>query len=232
MIFSVVGCGAKKTEEPKITTEITVEAIADTQAPTITPNDITVEYGDDLKFSDLATIEDDGTGEIAVSILSVNSSEITIDEVKQTIAVAAIGKVVIELSATDESGNTSVSDIPIVVQDTVKLVLSLNKKKFKITEGGDAPNFARVAVAKDNVDGDLTAVILVDDSKVDYASPGTYKITYSVKDSSGNKTTKKATLTVAEKAKPKPKKEKVEVSAPVESEIMITRTGGCYHTHK
>lgn len=58
------------------------------------------------------------------------------------------------------------------------------------------------ATATDKVDGDLTAKIVIDISKVDTTKPGTYTVTYTVSDSSGNTATKTRTVKVIEEEKP------------------------------
>ena len=54
---------------------------------------------------------------------------------------------------------------------------------------GDTPDYVTGVTATDDVDGDLTATIVVDDSSVDMTTAGTYYVGYSVSDAAGNVTT-------------------------------------------
>jgi hypothetical protein len=54
------------------------------------------------------------------------------------------------------------------------------------TIGDDEPNLLEGISALDDEEGDLTSAIVLDDSLVNYAVPGTYEVTITVSDSSGN----------------------------------------------
>lgn len=75
--------------------------------------------------------------------------------------------------------------IEVVVKDTIKPVLTLNDKEIEIyvvnTEYKE-----QGYTALDNVDGDITKKVKADKSNLDIKKPGTYRIKYTVKDSSGN----------------------------------------------
>ncbi len=180
--------------------------------------------------SDLVSVTDDDSNEIELSVVNSDIDGITIDEDDETITLGALGTFEITVLAEDESGNESEAKVSIVVEDHVQPVLSLSQTTFSLTEGDLTPNYVSVADASDNVEGDLTAVISVDSSKVNYNSPGTYEVTYAVSDSSGNVTYQTATVTVA--AKPQPAASSNVTSGASNSQVMITRTGECYHTHK
>ncbi len=64
----------------------------------------------------------------------------------------------------------------------------------ELTVGDEFDTFAGVS-AVDNVDGDLTAKVTAS-GVVDTTKPGTYTVTYSVKDARGNETTATRTITV------------------------------------
>ena len=216
------GCSDESTD----TAEITV----DTQPPTITSEELTVEYGDTLNYSDLVSVTDDSSGAIELLVVNSENDGVTVDEDNETITLSALGTFEITVSASDESGNVSEAKVSIVVEDHVQPVLSLSQTTFSLTAGDAAPNYVSVANASDNVEGDLTAAVSVDSSKVNYNSPGTYEVTYAVSDSSGNVTYQIATVTVA--ARPQPAPSSNITSEASDSQVMITRTGECYHTHK
>lgn len=222
LLILLIGCTDVSTDTPKST--------EDTQAPTITSKELSVDYGETLDYSDLVSVTDDSDGEIELSIANPNISGITIDEESKTIVLGALGRYEIAVTATDESGNTSDAKVTILVSDHVQPVLSLSQTTFSLTAGDVAPNYIGVASANDNVDGDLTSAISVDSSKVNCNSAGTYEVIYKVSDSSGNVTECTATVTVA--AKPQPAVTNNNASGGSESQVMITRTGECYHRRK
>lgn len=83
------------------------------------------------------------------------------------------------------------SDITLYAQwnepeaDTTAPVIT-GEKDINYVIGSPAPNYLDGLKATDNIDGDLTSQIEVDDSKVDLTKEGTYALTYTVTDSSGN----------------------------------------------
>lgn len=222
LMLLMIGCTDVSTD--------TTETIADTQPPTITSKELKVEYGDTLNYSDLVSVTDDSSDEIELTVVNSDVNGITIDEDSKTIAFGMLGTFEIAVSATDRSDNTSEAKVLIVVEDYDHPVLLLSQTTFSLTAGDAVPNYVSVAKASDNVDGDLTAAISVDSSEVNYNSPGTYEVTYTVSDSSGNVTVQTATVSIA--AKPQPASSNNITSGTGDSQVMITRTGECYHTHK
>ena len=63
-------------------------------------------------------------------------------------------------------------------------------KEITYTVGDPVPNFFDGVQAIDSIDGDLTSSITVDDTDIDYETPGIYNLIYSVSDLSGNVYTK------------------------------------------
>ena len=91
----------------------------------------------------------------------------------------------------------------VAIIDTAAPSLTLKgDKKITLTEGSDfkEPGY----VATDNYDGDLTKSVAIK-GKVDTKKVGEYTLTYTVKDSSGNTTEAKRTVTIKEKPKVKTK---------------------------
>lgn len=239
-IFSVlctIGCiDGKETDLVSDSPEISETVIVkDTIPPSLETHKKTVEFGAKLNYSDLATVEDDSLDEVKLNITSSDLEGVTIDDENQIIVFENIGSFEIELSAIDEAGNTSTGTAVIEVEDNTDPVITLNKTSFSITAGESVPNYASAASASDNVDGDITKSIKINSSKVNRKAAGTYEVTYKVTDSSGNTAIEKATVKVkakttssqtGSKANSKPGSETSSV------EVMITRTGECYHTHK
>ena len=227
VMLLMIGCTDVSTDSP--------ETKADTQSPTITSKEVKAEYGDTLHYSDLVSVTDDSSNEITLSVVNSEVDGITTDEDNKTIALSAVGTFEITVSAADESGNVSEAKVSIVVEDHVQPVLSLSQTTFSLTAGDATPNYANVASANDNVDGDLTASISVDSSKVNCNAAGTYEVIYTVSDSSGNVTVHTATVTVAPKPQPASSNNTSSnntSSGTSDSQVMITRTGECYHRRK
>ena len=75
----------------------------------------------------------------------------------------------------------------VTVIDSVAPVLSGLSEKYTLTDKeADLPDYLEEVTAIDEIDGNLSASIKVDESKVKYGTPGTYSIEYSVSDVSGN----------------------------------------------
>lgn len=120
------------------------------------------------------------------------------DLTEKVTAVEQEGKVIYTVA--DTSGNETTVERSIHYDDPIPPELTLKgDAKVTITEGNKwkEPGY----LASDNVDGDLTEQVTVSGS-VDYNKPGTYKLTYEVKDKYQNSV--KAERTVTVKAKPKP----------------------------
>ncbi len=92
--------------------------------------------------------------------------------------------------------------------DTVKPTIELfGDETIKIKQGDKYEELG--AIAMDNIDGDITSKIKIT-GEVDTSKVGTYKLKYTVSDSSKNKTTKERTVIVEEK--------EIEEENPVEPE--------------
>ena len=84
----------------------------------------------------------------------------------------------------------------VIIGDTTPPVLTV-PDSFTLKVGDPEPDYAKGAKAKDKGDGEVK--INVDSSKVDLKKPGTYEVTYSAKDKSGNKASKNVKVTVKAK---------------------------------
>ncbi len=82
-------------------------------------------------------------------------------------------------------------------RDTIAPLLDVVPAEVNIEYNQDYDLMTGVS-ARDNIDGHITDQVEVDDGGFDNKVPGVYTITYSITDSSGNKTTKTRTITVAE----------------------------------
>jgi oligopeptide transport system substrate-binding protein len=111
------------------------------------------------------------------SKLSVNSSAVDLTKP---------GTYTVTYTVTDLSGNTATTSITVTVVDRTAPVIS-GVSGMSYVLGEPAPNYLAGVTAIDNVDGDVTADIVVNSSAVDLMTPGLYLVTYQVEDASGNK---------------------------------------------
>ncbi|MBO0431693.1 MucBP domain-containing protein [Enterococcus sp. DIV0660C] len=85
---------------------------------------------------------------------------------------------------------------------TVFANLSVEDKTFYVgdlTAANIKEKLLKNIVAKDTNDGDISSQVTVDDSQVQADTPGKYKVTYSVTNSTGHISTKTATVTILER---------------------------------
>ncbi|MDX9893357.1 MAG: DUF5011 domain-containing protein [Patescibacteria group bacterium] len=148
---------------------------ADTIAPAVTllgVNPMVLEVG--ATFVDPgATATDNIDGDLTSSIV-----------VTGTVNTNAVGSYSLTYSATDSSGNTGSAVRTVNVVDTtapVVTVLGSNPMSVALNSQFVDPG----ATATDNIDGDLTSSIVVTGT-VDTGVAGSYSLTYSATDSSGN----------------------------------------------
>ena len=113
------------------------------------------------------------------------------------------GKYNMTLKGADKSGNESTKTIVVTVTDNVAPVFDGLREGFEITDKDKtAPDYLEGIVAADEIDGDVTAAVIVDDSKVQYGKAGSYSIEYSVSDGSGNRATAVTPVTIKDTTPP------------------------------
>ncbi len=157
----------------------TINVIADTIAPVITLNGnatINLNVGD--AYTELgATATDNIDGNLTSAIIITGNVD-----------TATAGTYVVNYTVSDSSGNTTqVSRTVNVIADTTAPVITLNGNATINLNVGDAYTELG-ATATDNIDGNLTSVIIVTGS-VDTSQVGTYTIRYNVSDAAGNAAT-------------------------------------------
>lgn len=172
----------------KATTKLTV--IKD-EAPVITGvENKTIEKGDTFDPLEGVKVTDDNDKNIQ-SKLKVSG------EVNTNIA----GDYKLSYSVTDSAGNISRAQriITVKVKDieapVINNVPTISGVKDKIIKVGDSFDAKAGISATDKEDGDLTSSIVVN-GNVDTSKAGEYKLTYTVEDSKGAKTSVGATITV------------------------------------
>lgn len=216
ILMICMGTGCVKEEASQTLTESNQPA--DTIAPVIECTQEaftlaeTAETGD---FISSLTAHDETDGDL--------SEKITIDD--SEVQYGVVGTYTIKASVSDSSGNECTKSYGVTIKDSTAPILSFTKTSFSLTEGDRAPNYAEVVTAVDAVDGDISGAVAIDDSNINYNVAGTYEVTYTITDNSGNSAVQKVPVTI---------NEKITNSNTYASneQVMITKTGSCYHTHK
>ncbi len=92
----------------------------------------------------------------------------------------------IEVSVTNSKGDTSIINVPLILEDRVVSAPKIELKEYLIyTEVGKPVNFANYLVgAADKSGNDLTANVRIEED-VDFANAGTYSVHYYVSDDRG-----------------------------------------------
>ena len=169
------------------TRTVNVVATPDVEAPVISllgdnPQQIVVGSA----YVELgATATDNVNGDLTASIV-IDASAVDTN---------TVGSYEVDYSVTDSSGNVGTATRTVNVVDTVAPVISLQGSNPQEIVVGSA--YVELgATATDNVDGDLTASIVIDASGVDTSTVGSYEVDYSVTDSSGNVGTAMRTVNV------------------------------------
>ena len=151
-----------------------------------------------------------GGTEIAVSAVSTENTATVTSEpslsgepAEPGYLFSSPGKYSMLLKGTDKSGNESTKTIVVTVTDKTAPVFSGLRESIEITDKDKtAPDYLEGVKTIDEIDGDVTAAVKVDDSKVQYGKAGSYDITYSVADASGNKASVTIPVTIKDTTAP------------------------------
>lgn len=155
-----------------------------------TKDNITIEYGSELKIEDLT-----------------DQKDLTIKEVKDFDS-KKTGEQKINVVFSDSDKEVT-KEITLTVNDTKKPEITLNKDKVEITAGDKFDSKSNVKSVKDPIDGDIKFSDKKDLAKdgyqvtgsVDTKKAGDYKLKVVAYDKNGNKAEKEYTVTVKEKPK-------------------------------
>lgn len=111
---------------------------------------------------------------------------------KETILFRNTGEYTVEILAKDGAGNQTLAEIPVIVDTAPVLEGTLD---FYVAVES-SPDYLSGVTAADDVDGNLTDSISVDDSQVDIGEEGEYVLSYTAEDSYGLVTQESARVTV------------------------------------
>lgn len=146
--------------------------------------DITIHTGETFSPLEGVKATDNVDGDLTAGI-----------EVKGTVDVNTPGSYTLTYSVTDKVGNITIAKRTITVTDNIKPVIT-GADDVTIDFGGLFDLMEGVSAA-DNVDGDLTSRIIVS-GDVNSEVPGTYLVTYTVTDLSGNTASMQRNISVKE----------------------------------
>ncbi|EPY2526780.1 LapB repeat-containing protein [Listeria monocytogenes] len=117
-----------------------------------------------------------------------------------------VGQYTLTATAIDEDGNEATPlTIKINVVDTTVPIITTTTDELDVAIQSKDNDWKKLfgLEATDNVDGDMTKQVTVDDSKVNLSKSGTYTISFDVTDTAGNKaTTKQVKVRVINENKP------------------------------
>lgn len=195
--------GAANTSEASTEAETAPAAPAEeaTNSETSSTASTAEEYAPTIEPED-DSASDSSTSSTATAAETASTSEVEVDDTPDLLFENP-GLYNVTLTGTDMSGNQSQKSIVVTVKDKIAPVISGLKESFTLTDKDKkAPNYLNGITAADEIDGDLTASISIDDSKVKYGVAGTYAVTYSVSDASGNKATATTPVTINDTTPP------------------------------
>lgn len=116
------------------------------------------------------------------------------DELLETISFSQPGEYTLQLVAKDCSGNENEEEVSVIV-DSAPIISGV---QCYYLVPGSVPDYLEKVKAHDELDGDLTGCIEVDDSLVVLSEEGEYVLRYEAEDSYGLKTVVETTVLVAE----------------------------------
>ena len=118
-----------------------------------------------------------------------------------------LGTYEVTVQAADEAKNKTAKIVTVEAVDETDPELENVPSSIKLTTEDTAYDWQKDVSATDEIDGDLSDFIKVDDSAVEFGKEGTYKIRYSVEDKAGNTDTKSCKVIIKKPATTKAKEE-------------------------
>lgn len=169
----------------EVTKTITV-TVKENKAPVINAEDkqLTLGHTFDPKKDISAMDEEDGviTNSIVVKTNTVNTN--------------AVGTYKVIYEVKDSLNKTTTKEIKVEVVKDQEPVINVSNQTINLNSIFNPKNNISVT---DKEDGDITKNLVVKSNTVDTKKVGTYKVTYEVTDSFGNRVSKEITVTVVEK---------------------------------
>lgn len=169
--------------------------VVDTTAPAavLIEEEMTVEVGTQLMAKDLLKEVQD-CSEVTVAFVSAE------EQLEETVSLETEGEQELVIRLTDACGNQTdlTQKVKVIVPDITAPVIQ-GAKDLTVYEGTTL-DYLKGVTAEDETDGDLTAQITVDSTKVNVKKSGSYQVTYRCSDAAGNEAVENVTVTVKKKA--------------------------------
>ncbi len=159
-----------------------VVTVADTTAPEVELQDVSVYPGGEVELEDFVVSATDMSGDVELQLADeVDTSE--------------VGTYAVTIEAEDIYGNVASVEATLIVKtDDVPPVIS-GLSTISIAKNSGTPDYLSGVTAVDAIDGECS--VSYDDSSVNYSSAGTYYVTYTASDTSGNVASSKRKVTIS-----------------------------------
>lgn len=164
------------------TQEVCVITIQDTTAPELKVQNVRIKPGETTEVKDFVVSSSDISGEPEISLVG------DLPDCSKN------GTHTITIEAKDINGNSTTREATLWVSDNMNPPKIRGADEAMVVEKHSEPDFLKDVYAKDDIDGEIEAE--VDTSDLDLTKAGTYYITYSAIDSSGNTGTHKRKVIV------------------------------------
>ena len=190
------------TETAATTTEVASTAASAETAATI-ESAVTAENASAADTAETTVTAETGASTETASVSVTSETAAKVKPADPGYLFSMPGKYNMTLKGADKSGNESTKTIVVTVTDNVAPVFDGLREGFEITDKDKAaPDYLEGIAATDEIDGDVTTAVKVDDSKVQYGKAGSYSIEYSVSDTSGNRATAVTPVTIKDTTPP------------------------------
>lgn len=188
--------------------------VVDTQKPKIISIKDMVEigYNQSVKIeseTDFLELKIDDKSEYSVAVIKVTSAEkkdaeelYEVNDNKSEIKFLKIGTYNLKLEIKDIFGNTTTDTASVKVVDKTKPIIECKQTEIVLSDADKTGDYLEKLTAKDEIDGDLTPNMKVDDLDVEYGKVGKYQIKVSVADKSNNVCTKSFNVVIKDKTPP------------------------------
>ena len=184
------------TETAATTTEVASTAASAETAATI-ESAVTAENASAADTAETTVTAETGASTETASVSVTSETAAKVKPADPGYLFSMPGKYNMTLKGADKSGNESTKTIVVTVTDNVAPVFDGLREGFEITDKDKtAPDYLEGIVASDEIDGDVTASVKVDDSKVQYGKAGSYSI------ESGNRATAVTPVTIKDTTPP------------------------------
>lgn len=159
-----------------------VITVQDTTAPELKVQNVRIQPGETAEVKDFVVSASDLSGEPEIALVGDMPD------------CSKNGTHTVSIEAKDLSGNVTAKEAILWVSDNMNPPEIQGAEEAMVVEKHSEPDFLAGVSAKDDIDGKIEAT--VDTSGLDLTKAGTYYITYSAMDSSGNTGTYKRKVTV------------------------------------